>query len=244
VAQERLSMRKIKDLLRLHLVGGVSSRRQLGRAIGCSKTAVTDCLRRAAVAGLSAWEAIAELDEGELEKRLYPSAREGGAPPRTVQRPLPDWAKVREELARRDHQVTLALLWQEYKAEHPEGYQYSQFAELYRRFEKKLSVVLRQPHRAGEKVFVDFCDGISLVDAYTGEIIPTQLFVGALGASSYTFAIATLSQELPVWLDCHVRMYEFMSGVSALTIPDFVPRNKIHLLLPAPLCDCWQLRAR
>jgi transposase len=88
--------------------------------------------------------------------------------------------------------VTLALLWQEYKAEHPDGYQYSQFAELYRRFEKKLSVVLRQPHRAGEKVFVDFCDGISLVDAYAGEIIPTQLFVGALGASSYTFAIDPL----------------------------------------------------
>lgn len=220
MGQERLSVRKIKDLLRLHLVGGVSGRRQLARMVGCGKTAVTDCLRRAAVAGLNAWEMVAELDEAELEKRLYPSARDGGAPPRTVQRPLPDWAKVREELARRDHQVTLALLWEEYKAEHPEGYQYSQFAELYRRFEKRLSVVLRQPHRAGEKVFVDFCDGISLIDAFTGEIIPTQLFVGALGASSYTFAIATLSQELPVWLDCHVRMYEFLGGVSALTVCD------------------------
>jgi hypothetical protein len=100
VGQERLSVRKIRDLLRLHLVGGVSSRRQLGRAVGCSKTAVTDCLRRAAVAGLNGWEMIAELDEAELERRLYPSARDGGAPPRTVQRPLPDWAKVREELAR------------------------------------------------------------------------------------------------------------------------------------------------
>ena len=220
VAQERLSVKKIKDLLRLHLVGGVSSRRQLARMVGCGKTAVTDCLRRAAVAGLSAWEAIAELNEEELEKRLYPSAQDGGAPPRTVQRPLPDWAKVREELARRDHQVTLALLWQEYKTEHPDGYQYSQFAELYRRFERKLSVVLRQSHRAGEKVFVDFCDGISLINSYTGEIIPTQLFVGALGASSYTFAIATLSQELPVWLDCHVKMFEFYGGVSALTVCD------------------------
>jgi len=137
VAQARVSVRKIKDLLRLHLVGGISSRRQLGQAVGIGKTAVSDCLRRAAVAGLTRWEAIAELDEGELEKRLYPSVRDGGAPPRTVLRPPPDWAKVREELARRDHQVTLALLWQEYKAEHPDGYQYSQFAELYRRFEKK-----------------------------------------------------------------------------------------------------------
>jgi transposase len=210
-------MRKIKDVLRLHLVGGVSSCRQLARAIGCGKSAVADCLRRAAAAGLDRWEAIAALDEGELERRLYPTT---SAPIVRKQRPLPDWTKIREELARRDHQVTLALLWTEYKAEHPEGYQYSQFADLYRRFEKKLSVVLRQQHRAGEKVFVDFCDGINLIDPATGELIPTQLFVGALGASSYTFAIATLSQELPVWLDCHVRMYEYMGGVAALTIPD------------------------
>ena len=133
-------MRKIKDVLRLHLVGGVSSCRQLGRAVGCSKTAASDCLRRAAAAGLNRWEAVAELDEAELERRLYPSTRPGGAPARSVSRPVPDWATVREELARRDHQVTLALLWQEYKAEHPDGYQYSQFAEHYRRFEKKLSV--------------------------------------------------------------------------------------------------------
>ena len=220
MAQERLSVRKIKDLLRLHLVGGMDSCRQLGRAVGCSKTAASDCLRRATAAGLTNWEVIADLDEEELEKQLYPSARDGGAPPRTVLRPLPDWAKVREELARRDHQVTLALLWQEYKTEHPDGYQYSQFAALYRRFEKKLSVVLRQAHRGGEKVFVDFCDGMSLVDPHTGGRIPTQLFVAALGVSSYTFAIATLSQELPVWLDCHVRMFEFFSGVSGLTICD------------------------
>jgi transposase len=228
VAQARLDMRKIRDVLRLHLVGGVGSRRQVARAMGCSKTAVSDCLRRAAAAGLNAWEAIEALDEEELEKRLYPSARDGGAPPKTVQRPLPDWARVREELARRDHQVTLALLWQEYKTEHPEGYQYSQFAELYRRFEKKLSVVLRQAHRAGEKVFVDFCDGIALIDPITGERVATQLFVGALGASSYTFAVATLSQQLPAWLDCHVRMYEFFRGASSLTICDNLRAGVTH----------------
>lgn len=214
MAQERLSVRKIKDVLRLHLVAGLSSRRQLARAVGCSKTAVSDCLRRAAVAGLNAWEAIVELDEVELERLLYPSARDGGAPPKNVRRPTPDWAQIREELARRDHQITLALLWQEYKTEHPDGYQYSQFAALYRRFEKKLSVVLRQAHRGGEKVFVDFCDGLPLFDPNSGERIETQLFVGALGASCYTFAIATLSQELPVWLDCHVRMFEFFCGVT------------------------------
>ncbi len=211
-------MQKIKDLLRLHLLGGMGSRRQLARAVGCGKTAVSECLRRAAAAGLRSWEAIAALDEEELERRLYPGT--SGAPAPVAARPLPDWAMIREELARRDHQVTLALLWQEYKAESPAGYQYSRFAELFRAYEKRLSVVLRQLHRAGEKCFVDFCDGIGLIDTDTGELIATELFVGALGASSYTFAVATLSQELPVWLDCHVRMYEFFCGASALTICD------------------------
>jgi transposase len=178
-------MRKIKDVLRLHLVGGVTSRRQLARAAGCGKTAAWECLRRASAAGLKRWEDVEGLDEEELERQLYPAL--SAAPARESVRPMPDWTKVREELARRDHQVTLALLWQEYKAEHPDGYQYSQFTDLYRRFAKKLSVVLRQEHRAGEKVFVDFCDGISIIDSASGELIPTQLFVGALGASSYTF---------------------------------------------------------
>ncbi|MGH8217590.1 MAG: hypothetical protein ACREUT_03320 [Steroidobacteraceae bacterium] len=219
-------MHKIKDLLRLHFVGGVHSRRQLARAVGCGKTAVSDCLQRAAAAGLTSWEAIAALDEEQLEQRLYPGGSAVPAP--VAARPLPDWTVIREELARRDHQVTLALLWQEYKAEHPNGYQYSRFAELYRTYEKKLSVVLRQLHRAGEKCFVDFCDGIALIDAQTGVRVPTQLFVGALGASSYTFAIATFSQELPVWLDCHVRMFEFFSGASALTICDNLLAGVTH----------------
>ena len=186
-------MQKIKDVLRLHLIGGVTSCRQLGRAVGCGKSAISDCLRRAKVAGLLDWSQVAELDEMQLARRLYPSA--GGASTRTLVRPLPDWTKVREELARRDHQVTLALLWEEYKGENPGGYQYSQFAELYRRFEKRLSVVLRQPHRAGEKCFVDFCDGLALIDQHTGERIATQLFVGALGASSFPLAYREDSPE-------------------------------------------------
>lgn len=168
--------------------------------------------------GLADWAAVEALDEVALEARLYPPVvRVRGA---LTARPQPDWNRIREELARRDHHVTLALLWSEYKAEQPDGYQYSQFVAHYRRYERKLSVVLRQAHRAGEKVFVDFCDGIALTDPVTGDQVPTQLFVAALGASSYTFATATLSQSLPAWLDCHVRIYTFLGGVPALTIPD------------------------
>lgn len=220
VAQQRLAMHKIKDILRLHLLGGVTSCRRIGRAVGCGKTAVATCLQRAAEAGLSSWDAVEALDEEALEQRLYRTTQATTSASERQGRPLPDWVQIREELAKRDHKVTLMLLWTEYKAEHPDGYQYSQFAALYRRFERKLSIVMRQHHRPGEKTFVDFCDGIALTDPVTGEQMPTQLFVGALGASSYTFACATLSQSLPAWLDCHVRMYTFYQGISALTIPD------------------------
>jgi transposase len=181
VAQTRLAMDKIKDILRLHLLGGLTSCRRIGRAVGCGKTAVAECLQRAATAGLTSWETIAGLDEDVLEARLYPKSSPSKlTASATKSRPLPDWARVREELARRDHHVTLMLLWTEYKAEHPDGYEYSRFAELYRHFERKLSVVMRQHHRPGEKTFVDFCDGLALTNPETGAKEPTQLFVGAL----------------------------------------------------------------
>src|SRR5690606_18318770 len=113
-------MRKIKDVLRIHLLAPATSARQIAGAVGCGKTAVSDCLRRAAAAGLSTGEAVVDLDEDDLEQRLYPRSSK---PVAASVRPLPDWNSVREELARRDHKVTLALLWQEYKAEHPDGYQ-------------------------------------------------------------------------------------------------------------------------
>ena len=228
MAQKRLDvMRQIKTILRLHFAGGVGSCRVLARAVGAGKSAVADCLRRAKAAGLSSWAAIESLDEAALEARLYPSGPQAQRAPR----PLPDFARIREELFRRDHQVTLALLWTEYKSEHPDGLQYSQFAQRYRRFEQTLSVVMRHHHRGGEKCFVDFCDGIPLTDPLTGENIPTELFVGALGASSYTFACATLGQTMPSFLDCHVRMYTAFDGVSAITVPDYVAGNIIGLEL-------------
>lgn len=216
MAQKRLAMRKIKEILRLSMQGGMSSRRQIGRALGLSKSAAGECLQRAHTAGLSEWSQVEGLDEASLERLLYPRSKAG---PRRA-RVEPDWNYIRQELARRDHQITLALLWSEYKREHPEGYAYSQFTDLYRRHIGKLSVVMRQAHRAGEKCFVDFCDGITLRDGDNGQPIATQLFVGTLGASSYTFAYATTSQSLPVWLDCHARMYAAFGGVPTITVPD------------------------
>lgn len=178
---------------------------------------VLELLRRAPALGMRTWADVEALDDEALERLFYPELLSVRGPGANAQ---PDWKRIHEELGRRDHQVTLALLWAEYKAENPKGYQYSRFAELYRRWTLRLSVVMRQHHRPGEKSFVDYCDGLKIVDSRTGELIPTQLFVGALGASSYTFAEATFSQTIPDWLMSHVRMYEFFGGVTPITVPD------------------------
>jgi len=217
MAAERLVMRKVRDILRLHFLGGVKSSRKIATAVGCGKTAVLDCLRRAAQLGIQSWPDVELLDEEALERKFFTTAPFVRGP---SDRTLPDWSKLHEELRRRDHQMTLALLWCEYKEEHPNGYQYSRFAELYRLWSKKLSVVMRQNHMPGEKAFVDYCDGIAVTHAKTGEKRLTQLFVGCLGASSYTFATATFTQELSSWLDSHTRMFEFFSGVPQITVPD------------------------
>jgi len=217
MAAERLAMRKIRDVLRFHFVGGVRSSRKIGRAVGCGKTTVLELLRRAPALGMNSWADVQALNDEALERLFYPELLSTRGPGANAQ---PDWRKIHEELSRRDHQVTLALLWSEYKAENPTGYQYSRFAELYRRWSLRLSVVMRQHHRPGEKSFVDYCDGLNIVNPQTGELIRTQLFVGALGASSYTFAEATLSQTVPDWLMSHVRMYEFFGGVTSITVPD------------------------
>src|SRR5205085_2758021 len=159
-------------------------------------------------AGLASWEQVSALDEGRLQGLLFAKGRRQSTKPK----PPPDWKAVHEELKRPG--VTRELLWTEYKEQHPDGYSRSRFNSLYAEWRRTLSPVMRQEHRAGEKMFVDYCDGIDLVDALTGESIPTQLFVAALGASSLTFAEASLSQGLPAWLECHVHAYEFYGGVA------------------------------
>ena len=117
--------------------------------------------------------------------------------------------------------VTLALLWEEYKAVHPEGLQYSRFCEQYRAWASQLDVVMRQEHRAGEKLFVDYAGHTAgVVDRHTGEVRQAQVFVAVLGASSYTYAEATWTQGLADWIASHVRAFEFFGGCPELVVPD------------------------
>ncbi len=179
---KRLSMRKIREILRLRYEVGLSNR-QIARSCSMGRTAVADYLRRAAAVGLS-WPLPESMDETRLERLLFPP------PPLipTSERPLPEWPDIHTELRRKG--VTLALLWEEYKADHSrDGYQYSRFCDLYREWRGKLDVCMRQDHRAGEKMFIDYCgQTVPVINPRTGEIREAQVFVAVLGASSYTYA--------------------------------------------------------
>lgn len=213
MSAKRLSMRKIKEVLRLKWSLDLSHR-AIGRSCGIGHTVVTEYLRRAERVGLC-WPLPPEMDNVQLERLLFP-------PPIQVpssDRPLPDWTKVHQELKRKG--VTLFLLWEEYKADNPEGFQYSWFCEVYREWASKLDVVMRQEHRAGEKLFVDYAgQTIQVTDPKTGELRDAQLFVSVLGASSYTYAEATWSQGLSDWIGSHVRAFAFFGGVPEIVVPD------------------------
>jgi transposase len=206
-------MRKIKEVLRLKWGQGLSNR-QIAKACGIGRPTVGEYLRRAAEAGL-AWPLPADLDEAALERQLFPPPSSLPAPARGV----PDWSHVHQELKRKG--VTLFLLWQEYRETHPEGYQYSWFCDHYRAWQGKLDVVMRQDHRAGEKLFVDYAgQTMPVVDRETGEIREAQIFVAVLGASNYTYAEATWTQGLPDWIGSHRRAFAFLGGVPELVVPD------------------------
>ena len=191
MAQSRLSMRKIRDVLRLSAAG--LSKRQIAASLGIGPTAAGACLRRAREAGIS-WPLPDDLGDDALEHHLYPAP----AVPKDW-RSLPDWPGVHRELRRKG--VTLQLVWEEYRATHPDGYGRSRFCELYRAWEGRLSATMRQAHVAGEKLFVDYAGTtIDIFDATTGEVNACQLFVAALGGSSYTYAEATATQSLPDWI--------------------------------------------
>ena len=206
-------MRKLRDVLRLKFDGGQTNRR-IARSCHISRPTVADYLLRFEEARL-VWPAAAALDDATLEHKLFPPAPAVS----TTERTVPNWHHVHHEL--RGKGVTLTLLWHEYKAAHPEGFQYSWFCDQYRAWAMKLDVVMRQDHLAGEKLFVDYAGQTAeVVDRRTGEIRQAQIFVAVLGASNYTYAEATWTQQLPDWIGSHVRAFEFLGGTSEILVPD------------------------
>lgn len=207
-------MRMLKEILRLFLFCGLSFR-QISRSTRVARSTVADYVWRAQKAGLQ-WEQCKDVPEQELERMLFPipAVTKGLVPVR----PVPDCVAIHDEL-RRDKNVTLTLLWHEYREQHPDGYSLSQFHWLYSQWSRKLGLVMRQVHRAGEKLFVDFCDGPVIINE-SGEGIKTQIFVAVWGASNYTFVRAVGSQDLPNWIGCHVAAFNFFGCVPHITVPD------------------------
>jgi len=213
MAGMRMSMRKIREVLRLTYELGFSVR-QVREATGVGKTAVSEYVSRAKVIGIT-WPIPPEITDAELERRLFTPAgfHEGST------KPVPDWTKVHQELKRRG--VTLMLLWEEHRAEHFDGHGYSRFCELYGEWRRRLSPTMRQTHVAGDKLFVDWAgDTVPIIDPMTGEVQEAHLFVAALGASSYTYAEARWSETLPDWIGAHVNALDFFGGVPKAAVPD------------------------
>jgi transposase len=209
-------MRKTKEVLRLRFELGLGQR-QIARSCGMGLGTVHEYLERAAAAGIG-WPLPEGLGDEELESKLF-----GNQPVRakTVQpRPQPDWKAIHEQLQQHRH-LSLQLLWEEYRQAHPEGYRYSWFCERYQHWRRHLDVVLRQEHKAGQKMFVDWAGAtIPVYDAMTGQASPASLFVSVLGASSYTYAEATGDQQLEAWIQAHIHALEFFGGVPTLAVPD------------------------
>lgn len=210
---ERLSMRKLREFLRLHFEAKLSAR-AIARSIHVSPSTAQGYVSRIRAAGLT-WPLPPELDSDEaLTRALFADS----TPPKDG-RPEPDWASVHLELKRKH--VTKQLLWEEYKARQPDGYQYSFFCAHYAAWAAKLQLSMRQEHRVGEKMFIDFSgDGIEIVDPVTGEVHVAKLFVAVLGASSYTYVEPVLREDLRTWVQCHVNAMRFFDGVTDIWVPD------------------------
>lgn len=214
-------MRQIKEVLRLKWQHGCSYT-QIAQSCNIARSTVREYLKRAEEAGLS-WPLAPDVDETTLSDSLFPA--KSADPP--SQRRMPSLEYLFQELKRK--RVTLQLLWYEYRQTNPDGYQYSQFCHLYRQWVKKLDVTLRQEHRAGEKLFVDYAgQTIPITDPLSGKIVEAQLFIAVLGASSYTFAEASLSQDLPSWIRAHVHALEFFGGVPQILVPDNIKSGVTH----------------
>src|ERR1700730_7939989 len=212
---ERVAMRRAREIIHLKFSACVPTR-EIAWRLGIAASTVRETLRRLESTGPN-WPLPDDMTDGKLETALYTNRGTKQGHRRHAE---PDWPMVHRELKRKH--VTLLIVWDEYIAENPGGYSYSRFCELYRSFEKRLSVTMRQTHAAGERLFVDYAgDSVPVViDRLTGEIRMAQIFVAVLGASSFTFAKATWTQALPDWIDAHVRAFEAIGGVPELVVPD------------------------
>lgn len=207
-------MRKIRDVLRLHYSAGLSIR-QINRSSKVSVGSIQTLLKKAEQLKLE-WPLPEKMDDSELAKLFYPQSDTR----QSAKFHVPDWAEVRKQLSMKG--VTKRLVWEEYTQQFPNRcYSYSQFCDRYLHWFKKQQRSMRQQHKAGDVLFVDYAgQTMPIVNPNTGEVKHAQIFVAALGASNYYYAEATWTQGLQDWLESHVRTFEFIGGVPNIVVPD------------------------
>lgn len=212
----RISIATLKQMIQLYSSGLTT--RVIARSLSLSQGAVWKYGRVVLAAGLT-WEEALNLEETELERRVWQARVRAPIAVRSIV--LPDCAWIHTELKRHKH-VTLQLLWEEYQATHGgTALRYSSFCERYRHWSKRLQRSMRQRHYAGEKLFVDYAGRtVPIYGATSDEAYRATLFVGALGASGYAYAEATRTASLPDWLGSHVRMLEFYGASPTILVPD------------------------
>lgn len=207
-------MRKVREILRLRASG--LTEREVARSVGCARSTVQECLKRAREAGVS-WPLPEGVDDTVLEARLYPRAPAATA----AAFPEPDFAYVARELARKH--VTRRQLWREYHAQHPNGLKYTAFCVRYQRWlaTTGADVTLTQEHAPGEALFVDYGgDPAYVTDPQSGERRPVWLFVAAWGFSHWLYVEATATQQSRDWLAAHVNALEAARCAPKILVPD------------------------
>lgn len=219
-------MRKAREVLRLGLMLDLSAR-QIGTMAEVSPNTAQRYIRLAHEAGL-AWSDIAALSDASLKTLLYPKHFHP-----LGRQPEPNWEEASREMSRKG--VTLLLLWHEYREIHPDGLSYPTYTQHYRAYRRLQGIVMRQDHKAGEKLFVDY-SGLTMpiTDPVTGAVAQAQVFIGVLGCSKYTYLEATASQTIPDWIGSHVRMFEYFGAVPQILVPDNLKSavSKAHLYDP------------
>ena len=231
MSKRRLRMRQIFEIMRLRY-DLKCSQHAIANATGIPRSTVKDYLVRAKVAGL-VWPLPDNMTNDQMNALLFSDNPGKGR----VSRPAPDWQLIHQELKRKG--VTLQLLWEEYKSQNPDGYQYSWFASQYRQWSKKHDVWMPQIHKAGEKIFVDY-SGLTVPIWSTNLqtiIFEAEIFVAVLGASDLIFCTASQTQALPEWIEAHNKMFDYYGGAAELLIPDNLRSAVNHAHRYEPQCQ-------
>ncbi len=214
MARKPITMRSVKDILRLKHQNQLSVR-EIAGSCGLPASTVGDYLQRAEAAGLT-WPLPEDLSEAQLRERLLKPADSPGVSDPT--KPIPDWPTLHEQLRRKG--VTLQLLWQEYRQAHPDGYQRSQFCQLYRNWAKTLDPVLRQVHPPGQKLFVDWAGLKVPLHHADGSVTQASVFVAVMGFSNKTYVEAFPNEQLEHWIAGHCHAFAFYGGMTRAVVPD------------------------